>query len=367
MRILGLGIVRSAYSFDVKLGSRGGTALVLDSNKHAWMWGPNNNGELGGNNIISRSSPVSVIGAHAFTLATTGSQMSIGLKANGEVWTWGNSFGFGSLGDNANANRSSPVSVVGNHRFTSISTEGGTCLCLKSDGTVWTWGYNAFGQLGDNSISLRSSPVSVIGSHSFTKISMGLDVSHGLKSNGSVWTWGNDTKGQLGRNTKNVNRSSPVSVVGNHIFVAIEGGASSAMGLKSDGTLWGWGDGAHGQLGTNSIALASSPVPVVGAHSFIFVVAGNVFYLALKVNGQAWGWGINSFGQLAQNDIVDRSSPVQVVGNHSFIAISAGSSGAMGLKSTGEVWSWGYGTSGQVGDNAVISRSSPVLVAKVFT
>jgi alpha-tubulin suppressor-like RCC1 family protein len=41
----------------------------------------------------------------------------------------------------------------------SIAAGNGHSLALKSDGTVWVWGYNAFGQLGDGTTEKKTRPV----------------------------------------------------------------------------------------------------------------------------------------------------------------------------------------------------------------
>ena len=94
-------------------------------------------------------------------------------------------------------------------------------LTLKSNGEVWTWGYNLYGQLGDNTIAYKSSPILVVGSHSFVEISGGYRHTIARKANGEVWTWGWNIYGQLGDNTT-ASKSSPVLVVGSHNFASIE-------------------------------------------------------------------------------------------------------------------------------------------------
>jgi len=296
--------------------SGGYHCLGLKSNGQIWTWGQNDSGQLGQNNIIYRSSPVSVIGNHSFTSISVGGYHCLGLKPNG-LWAWGRNAA-GQLGNNTIIDKSSPISVVGNHSFTSIMAGEAYSLGLKSDGSVWAWGYNFNGQLGINSSGVtasRSSPVSVVGNHSFINISAKIATSLGLKSDGSVWAWGYNNKGQLGINTV-ADKSSPVSVLGNHSFIAISVGGSHSLGLKSDGSVWAWGQNSFaGQLGDNTIVDKSSPVSVVGNHSFISISAGGYHNLALKSNGQIWGWGNNSvYGGVGDNTNINRSSPVLVMG-----------------------------------------------------
>jgi alpha-tubulin suppressor-like RCC1 family protein len=347
-------------------------SYALKSDGSVWAWGSRASGALGNNTDNLVVPPVSVVGGHSFSNLTAGNNFALALKSSdGSAWAWGAG---SQLGQNTDTNnRSSPVSVVGGHSF-SVITIGvaDSVIALKSDGSAWAWGTNLVGQLGDNSVLSRSSPVSVIGGHLFTKISSGGGSGNGLslalKSDGSAWAWGSGGSGQLGQNTDINNRSSPASVVGGHSFTAISAGALHTMALKSDGSAWAWGFPTSGQLGDNqSAAGRSSPVSVVGNHTFSAISAGTNFSTALKSSdGSVWAWGLGTSGQLGQNtDTNNRSSPVSIVGGHSFSAIasSLGSALSIALKSSdGSVWAWGVGTSGQMGDGLLVSRSSPVSV-----
>jgi len=58
------------------------------------------------------------------------------------AWAWGNG-GFGKLGDNATANKSSPVSVVGGFtNWCQVSAAIRHSLGVRQNGTAWAWGYN---------------------------------------------------------------------------------------------------------------------------------------------------------------------------------------------------------------------------------
>lgn len=336
--------------------------MALKTNGEVWGWGSNTTGNLGNNTTDFTSSPVMVVGNHSFVSIQTEDLSAYALKANGEEWAWGNNSTFGELGDNSVSRRSSPVSVVGEHTFSYLGVGYTHTLALKSNGEAWAWGDAGYGKLGNqNTADNKSSPISVVGNHSFISIVGGGDHTAALKANGEVWTWGNNTQGQLGDLTT-THKSSPISVVGGHAFVAISIGADHSIGLKTNGEVWTWGLNNFGQLGIQSIAGKSSPVSVVGNHSFVAVAAGYYHSVALKANGEVWTWGNNDYGYLGINSVALKSSPVLVVGNHSFIAISAGYTHTMALKENGEVWCWGDNTTGALGDNTNTDRSSPVLV-----
>jgi alpha-tubulin suppressor-like RCC1 family protein len=349
--------------------------IAIKSTGASWSWGMNTYGQLGDQTIVSKSSPVLVVGAHSFisvfvgaTQGTTpGDDHSLALKRDGTTWCWGNNSN-GQLGDQTVTSKSSPILVVGSHSFTQLAGSLYTSYGLKCNGQVWAWGDNTSGQLGDQSTTAKSSPVLVVGNIYFRQISSsraagtGSVVSaHTLDNNQNAWGWGDNAYGQLGNQSRTAS-SSPVLVVGNHKFIDVSSGGRHVMGLKGNGEVWCWGDGTSGVLGDNTATSKSSPVLVVGSHSFIKILSELTSCFALKANGEIWAWGYNGAGGLGDNSTTTRSSPVLVVGAHSFIYIACARQGGAGLKADGQVWTWGLNTNGQLGDQTTTNKSSPVLV-----
>jgi len=121
------------------------------------------------------------------------------------------------------------------------------------------------------------------------------DHSSAIKLNKELWSWGKNSNGQLGDGTA-TGRSSPVLVVGGHLFIQTSNGASHTVAIKTNGEVWSFGWAFNGRLGNNSTyPNQSSPVAVVGNHSFTKTVAGSSFSLALKANGEVWSWGVNTW------------------------------------------------------------------------
>lgn len=324
-----------------------------------WTWGAS---AITGNNLTgSVTSPVQVVGGHRFITVEMSYDHGLGVKDNGQVWGWGpNTYGQLGIGSYS-AGVSSPVQVVGNHSFLQVFTGYQCSIAIKEDYFAWTWGRNNYGQLGINSaVTSANSPVQVVGNHSFVRVMGGSEAFYGVKTNNQVWSWGRNDFGQLGDNTRS-NRSSPVQTIGGHSFVEIRTSGYHCIARKDDGTVWSWGINSWGQLGTNNILSYSSPVQVIGNHSFISVFSefpGSSY--GLKLDGSIWAWGQNSFGQLGTNNRTNYSSPVQVVGNHSFVAIMGSNGGFRGLKSSGTIWSWGDNIEAKLGVSTATSYSSPV-------
>jgi alpha-tubulin suppressor-like RCC1 family protein len=343
-----------------------------------WSWGRNLYGQLGTDNTTNRSSPVSVVGGFtdwshiAGGRIVAGSNM-FGVRTNGTAWGWGRNL-YGNLGDNTITSRSSPVSVVGGFTDWLLVEGGSNTLGLRQNGTLWAWGRNSYGALGDNTIVSKRSPVSVIGGFcDWCQISTGSKFSAAIRTNGTLWAWGQNSCGALGDNTT-VNKSSPVSVVGGFTdWCQLSAGMFSVSAVRQNGTAWAWGCNVYGSLGDNSTVSKSSPVSVVGGFTdwCQIVQSGNnsnSLGLAVRQNGTAWAWGYNGSGQLGDNTTVSKSSPVSVVGGYTDwcqVTSSYGRSAA-GIRQNGTLWAWGFNNCGQLGNNTITSRSSPVSVVGGF-
>ena len=84
------------------------------------------------------------------------------------------------------------------------------------------------------------------------------------------------------------------------------------MAIKTDGTLWAWGEGSDGQLGFGNTSNTSSPAQVGALTTWSQVKGGRKSTYAIKTDGTLWAWGAGSDGALGHNNTTNLSSPVQV-------------------------------------------------------
>ena len=239
------------------------------------------------------------------------------IKTNGQVWTWGSNYE-GSLGINRNDGScySSPVQEITsatNWSFTSVAN--GTIRALKTNNTLWSWGRGCFGTLATNSIICYSSPVQEITSAAdWCAVSSGSYTVSAVKTTGTLWGWGYGFFGALGTNNT-ICYSSPVQEVTSATDWCTVSVGYHRLSVKTNGTLWVSGWNQCGALGTNDTICYSSPVQeVTSATDWQEVCAGNRCYsAALKTSGQIWLWGGDICGRLAQNNSIDYSSPVQEI------------------------------------------------------
>jgi alpha-tubulin suppressor-like RCC1 family protein len=210
-------------------------SLATRQNGTAWGWGCASLGRLGDNSIVDKSSPVSVVGGFTdWCQVSAGDCFSLGVRQSGSAWAWGSAL-CGRLGDNTIVSKSSPVSVVGGFTdWCRVSSGAAHSLGVRQNGTAWAWGLGSGGRLGNNTVADRSSPVSVVGGFTdWCCASAGGGHSLGIRTNSTVWAWGSNNNGQLGDNTL-VSKSSPVSVVGQFTDWGqiSAGGDCSSLGLR---------------------------------------------------------------------------------------------------------------------------------------
>jgi alpha-tubulin suppressor-like RCC1 family protein len=250
----------------------------------------------------------------------------------GSLWVWGGNQ-LGHLGTNTqDESVSTPVqTVAGGTNWKQISRGIECQAAIKTDGTLWTWGYNWYGTLGDGTggnFTNKSSPVqTVAGGTNWKQVTIGLHYCHAIKTDGTLWTWGRGTDGGLGDGTT-TNKSSPVQLAGN-TWKQVSNGRYITTAIKTDGTLWGWGHNYYGQVGDGTTTYRSSPVQTASGGTNWKLVASSMYNhtLAIKTDGTLWAWGRNTYGEIGDNTTVDKSSPVQVGNGNNWKTIGIGSGG----------------------------------------
>ncbi|OHB99996.1 MAG: hypothetical protein A3G70_03465 [Planctomycetes bacterium RIFCSPLOWO2_12_FULL_39_13] len=263
--------------------------LALDSSGNTWTWGRNGYGQLGdGTTAINRNTPVLVKNQTGIVSISAGFNHSLALKQDGTVWAWGSNY-YGHLGNGTFNNSNVPVQVKNLDGVIAISAGTEYSLVLKSDGTVWAWGSNTDGQLGTENITNWSTniPTLVENLNGVIAIISGHYHSLALKSDGTIWTWGYNKYGQLGDGTFS-SSYVPVQVKNLNGMIAIACGSWHSLGLKSDGTVWAWGDNFDGQLSTTE---QSIPIQVNNISKVSAISSKSYNNLAIDSNKAVWEWG----------------------------------------------------------------------------
>ena len=342
---------------------------ILSSNLTLWAWGHNNQGKLGQNTTVSHSSPIQIPGDWSRITQAQGDLYNA-VKPDGTLWIWGNN-SYGGLG----LNQAGPVKISSPTQIgsgTDWARPGGAGdnarSAVKTDGTLWMWGNNQRGTLGQNSQTSYSSPVQVPGTTWSTAAHHlgGTDLAMAaIKTDGTLWTWGYGVYGQLGLNSQ-TQYSSPKQIPGT--WTSVGGHNYMMAATKSDGTLWTWGENTPGVLGDNSRTQRSSPTQIPGTTwAAVSPFGGYSIMSALKTDGTLWAWGNNGYGSLGQNNRTSYSSPVQVGSDTTWKQPAAGGTDGItgAVKTDGTLWTWGYNYAGALGQNlghGTGTFSSPVQV-----
>ena len=365
----------------ISIAAGGQHNLALKSDGRVWAWGRNSEGQLGDGTTTQRNTPVQVSGLNDVVAIAGGGSHTIALKSDGTVWTWGRNNSGGQLGDGTTTQRNTPVQVCDSGAIPScsslnqnvlsnvvaIAAGGSHSIALKSDGTVWTWGFNAVGQLGVGP-GIHLIPIQVSAVTDVVAIAGGNEHTIVLKSDGTVFTWGRNFDGQLGIGTFSSGFSTPVQVSGLTDVVAIAGGAWHNIVLKNDGTVFTWGRNFEGQLGDGTHNYSPAPVQVIGLANVAAIAGGGFHTITQKSDGAVHTWGKNFFGQLGDGiaGINSKSTtPIQVCDEgetapcSTFLsdvkAIAGGSRHTIALKIDGvssinsTVFTWGDNVLGQLG------------------
>jgi alpha-tubulin suppressor-like RCC1 family protein len=335
---------------------------------YLYTWGNNGNGQLGDNTTSSKSY-FSQSGTATWSTTSVGGNSSgliLGIKTDGTLWAWGYN-PFGGLGLNDLVYRSSPTQIGSDTNWSSISAGQYTAFAIKTNGTLWGWGANNSGQIGLNNSTNTSSPIQIGSLTNWSVISTNNDTPQGtlaIKADGTLWGWGGNTSGQLGLNDANY-RSSPTQIAVGSTWIYVAARGNHTIAIKTGGTLWTWGKNSNGQAGgtgVGNVVVRSSPVQVGALTTWSKVFSGPLNSFAIRTDGLLFGWGLNSTGAVGNNAILNRSSPTVIGALTNWSFISVGTFHTMALKTDGSLWIWGRNNNYQLGLGDSTYRSSPTQV-----
>jgi len=287
----------------------------IKSDDTARCWGNNGQGQLGDNTTVPRSTPVTLSGGGTWKRLSAGAYHTCGIRSDDTLRCWGSN-GNGQIGDNSTTQRSSPTAVSGGGTWKEVAARSTHTCAIKMDDTIWCWGQNTNGQIGNGTSGGNILvPTAVSGGHTWKFIAQGSGASHNcaIRMDDTAWCWGSDSSGMIGDSTVGGIRTSPVGVDGGHTWKHITIGSGHSCGLKSDDTIWCWGSNVYGRLGISSNASYTQQTPIIisAAGTWNSVEIGSFHTCAIKSDNTMWCWGQNNDGQLTG---LDESSPFSTSG-----------------------------------------------------
>jgi alpha-tubulin suppressor-like RCC1 family protein/regulation of enolase protein 1 (concanavalin A-like superfamily) len=300
-----------------------------------------------------------------------GKDHGLALSSDGKLTAWGGN-DYGQLGDGTQTDKEAPVNVGSLSGIAAVTAGKSHSVAIGTGGLLFTWGNNSKGQIGNGATAMARTTPFQVAAFTTTNAAVSASVGDGYTlactADGKVWSWGDNSKGQLGVPVSTASRSLPAQVGGLTGVIAVAAGDTHSLALKSDGTVWAWGDNTDGQLGDGTKTLRTAPVQVICAGTQIAltdvvqIAAGINFSVARKADGTVFSWGLNNSGQLGDGTTTARLAAVQVSGLSGIWSICAGDTHALALRADGRVWGWGSNTHGELGSVFPLNRTMAALV-----
>lgn len=286
--------------------------------------------------------------------------------SDNKIYTWGRNH-YGMIGDGTINDYGAPNLYLrpALPDFVSISHGHISSTGLDENGVIYTWGTNLNGVLGNGTTTDNFIPIQVSADTDWVKVVNTWVNNIALKSNGTLWGWGNVDNCALthvpAAPQPNNFYTHPIQISPDTDWIDIGAGAGITFAIKSNGTLWARGrnsDYALGVSNSNNGQCINTITQVGTDTNWKKVVPSNMggFTLALKTDNTLWGWG--AYGNNGSQ--IPVQTPVQI-GTDTWKEISSGLAHSLAIRTDGTLWEWGAGYYDQ-SLNIYYPNNAPVTV-----
>ena len=294
--------------------------LATKTDGTLWAWGFNTDYQVGNGGIADVLTPLQIGTATDWNKVAAGGYHSLAIKNNGTLWSWGWNED-GQLGRTPSPATTTPTQVGTATDWLDIAGGRYHTIVRKTNGTIYSAGYNGYGELGQGDTTPRST-FTQIGTGTYDSIGSGQLHCIAVRSDGTLWTWGYNAYLQIGNPAlpTTTNQPSPYQVGTRTDWKKAIAGGYFNMVIDDEDYMWTFGDNgnqagttASGQLGTGSSALYTATPTKVGTNAQWSVLsAGRLHAVGVKSDGSLWTWGDSEFYQLGNGSTTDRFVPTRV-------------------------------------------------------
>ena len=356
----------------------------IKSDHSLWCWGNNKAGQLAIDLAIEASPYPQQETTHNNDWSTRPNALALGSnfscalklikKSTGDentLWCWGSN----TYSPSTSTKNPQPAQVGSTSDWVAITAGTHHACGIRSNGELLCWGDNSTKQLGrgeDNSVSLDPNPQRVNETGPWRAVSAGLSHTCAIKSDESLWCWGNNYKGAVGNGelpntSQRKTHAQPLPIgINNKKWRALAAGMDHTCAIDSDDTLWCWGSNIYGQLGNNTTQSLSEPT-AIGLTLIDTVTAGTYHTCAFNREGTMYCWGYNASGQLGNGQVMpDATQPVQIAKNKTdWQSVFAGSDRSCAIDTTQTLWCWGHNDPVEFNTGSTTSTAAPGVVIDI--
>ena len=326
--------------------------------------GSNENGAIGNGAIGGIvNAPIRVGTAEDWAFVAAGLNHSCGVRdtdVGRQAFCWGGNF-YSQLGTGSGSVDSpTPVEVGGGRNDWAEIAAGDYFSCGRTlGGLLFCWGHGASGQLGscvdhENATTPRQVSPSTPITTGWAQVTTGAHHACGIRRDGEerhLYCWGNHHQGQLGIGPTPASYNCPQRVGTDTDWEMVAAGQQHTCAIKTDGSLYCWGDAQHGRLGQGVVedTYVHAPTRVGSDSDWLQVAAGMEHSCAVKTDATIYCWGRNLNSELGLGDREVRDTPQHVDVEDDWLSIDAGGLHSCAVRADTRLWCWGHNAFGQLG------------------
>jgi alpha-tubulin suppressor-like RCC1 family protein len=337
-------------------------ALTVAAGSDLIGWGENGNSQLGDGLTTDLTSPTTLQTPTDFVKVVCGSAVlggagfSIGLKADGTIWSVGAN-NSGQLGHGNTTPLSTWTKIGTDTNWADVAAGRAFAVARKTTGAIYSWGEGGDRALGHGNQTDQLSPLQIGVATDWAFINAGHFNTVAIKTDNTLYVCGRGAQGQIG-DGNNTSTATLTQVAGTTWLRAYPCN-EAVFGIKTDGTAHGWGYNGDGQLGLGSGSSTnySTPEPIGAGTNWKAFSGGELFNAATKTDDTLWVTGLSTDGALGLGATTQVLDWTQITGTD-WDYPKCGISSTMALKTSGTVFGTGLNSSGQLGVGDTTARTA---------